>query len=70
MEEYVGEVMLPEPAEKPTKANTVICNAVYHTTFTERKYSVSILNQGQPKRTITLTITHTEVRKWSMDVVS
>lgn len=70
MEDYIGEVIRPEPEEKPTKFNTVICNAVFYTTSTRRKHSVSIVNQGQPKRTLTLTITHTEVREWHVIVVA
>lgn len=69
MEEYIGEVIRPEPEEKPTRFDSVICNGIFYTTVTRRKYSVSVVNQGQPKRTITLTITHTEVRELHVIVI-
>ena len=60
-EEWVGEVLRPEPEERPTRVNTVICNTVFFTRSLETQVGVSIVNHGQPKRTITLTVTHTEV---------
>lgn len=61
-EEWIGEAIRPEPEERPTKVNTVICNTEFVTTSVETQVGLYIVNNGRPKRTLTLTITHTEVQ--------
>lgn len=51
-----------DPEKKPTRVNTVLCNMVFHTTRTETTTLLSIVDERKPERTITLTVTDTEVR--------